>query len=97
MHARQRLKSLTHGVVLAFLALVTPLLAFPLLAPSEQELLRESEADTEHDLVRGYVSDMVYVKGLCQLSTKGCLNPLLHFCTMYSRAGVRTEARLQHS
>lgn len=94
---RQGLRSLTHlRSAFAFLALVTLLLAFLLLMPSEQKLLGESEADTKHDLVWGYIPDMVDVKRLCELSIKGCFDPLLHFCTMYSRAGVSAEGKLQH-
>ena len=69
---------------------MTLLLAFLLLVPSEQKLLGESEAETKHDLVWGYIPDMVDMQGLHQLSTDGCLNPLLHFCKMHVRAGVMT-------
>lgn len=39
---------------------------------------------------------MVDVKRLCELSTKGCFDPLLHFCTMCGTAEVSAEGKLQH-
>lgn len=86
------LRSPSCRIVIAFLTLVALLLTFPCDAVSEKDMLWEAETDAQHNLVWGYIPDMVDMEGLHEFSSQSCLNSLLHLCR-YETARIRVNVQ----